>query len=323
MHTVVMFGFADAQMLDIAGPLEVFPRASRWMLDNGLRETPAYSVRLVADQPGPLRTSNGLSLIAEDWCQASHADTVLVTGGIGWQAVLDDADSCAWLRHQATVAQRIGSICTGALVLARLGLLNGHAATTHWRYCEELARSADDIAVQDNAIFVRSGKLMTSAGVTSGIDMALAMVEDDHGPRVALAVARELVLYLKRTGNQAQFSATLAAQSDYGSPLDGLDLWLQQHLAAPITVADMAGQCHMSPRNFARVFKRQRSCGPAAWLRRMRLDRARELLEHSSQTMGSISRSCGLGSVDHFGRQFRQAFGTTPRQYRENFRCTG
>lgn len=321
MHTVAMFAFPQAQILDITGPLEVFSRASRWMVEQGIRATPAYRVRLLAQQAGALVSSSGLSLMAEDWRQAPAADTVLIAGGIGWASVLDDAESCDWIRAQSESASRLGSICTGALLLARLGLLDGHAATTHWAHCDALDTANIDVRPDD--IFVRSGRLYTSAGVTAGIDMALAMVEDDHGSAVALAVARQLVLYLKRPGHQAQFSSPLATQTRADSPLSRLDLWLREHLAAPITVPMMAAQAHMSPRNFSRVFTKEFGCGPGAWLRRLRLDRARELLEQSDLDLSQVAAATGLGSDDSLRRAFQQRFGTPPSVYRSHFRCAG
>ncbi|MGH8185193.1 MAG: AraC family transcriptional regulator, partial [Steroidobacteraceae bacterium] len=206
-HRVAMLGFAQAQILDITGPLEVFARTSRWLLDHQDVRFGAYEIELVAPRAGPIDTSGGLQLLAaRSFADMRPANTLLIAGGIGYQSVLKDRDLLNWIRRQASKVERIGSICTGALVLAAAGLLDGKTVTTHWAYCDRLAKLAPGARVERDAIYVQSDKLYTSAGVTSGMDMALAMVEADWGKACALAVAQELVMYLKRPGGQSQFS---------------------------------------------------------------------------------------------------------------------
>jgi transcriptional regulator GlxA family with amidase domain len=216
-HTVVMVGFEDAQILDITGPLEVFARTSRWLREHARLAIDAYTVELVADEAGPLRTSGGLLLIASRaYRDVSDAQTLLVAGGIGYREAARDSELLEWLRRQLTRVQRLGSICTGAFVLAEAGLLHKRNATTHWAYCDRLASTEPTATVASDCLYTRSGKVYTSAGVTAGMDLALAMVESDWGREVALAVAQELVLFAKRSGAQAQISRELVAQKKAG-----------------------------------------------------------------------------------------------------------
>jgi len=211
-HHVVMVAYPDVQILDVTGPLEVFSRASRWMQEHGIRRELAYRVEVVAPRAGAFSTSSGVRLVAErSYREVARADTLLVAGGRGHSAARGNAELLAWLTRMAARVPRLGSVCTGALILAACGLLQGRRATTHWAYLQELHQRIGNGVCQD-AIYTRDGNLYTSAGVTAGMDMALAMLEEDHGNAVALGVARELVMFLKRPGGQSQFSDHLAAQ---------------------------------------------------------------------------------------------------------------
>src|SRR5262245_2611942 len=232
-RTVAMVVYPDAQIVDAAGPLEVFARTARWLIEQGRRHEPAYTVELLAARRGPVRCSSGLELVV---CRSflevrSGIDTLLVAGGIGAPHALGDRALIRWLRRIAPRVRRLGSVCTGAFLLAEAGLLDGRRATTHWRSCRELAERYPRVTVDPDPIFVRDGRVYTSAGVTAGMDLALALVEQDFGRAVALAVARELVMFLKRPGGQSQYSAQLMAQTADHEPIRDLQAWIGEHPA--------------------------------------------------------------------------------------------
>lgn len=318
-----MFGYEDAQILDITGPLEVFARSARWLRDRGVCRNLAYSIELVAENAGPVRTSSGLCLIAErNYRAVRHADTLLIAGGIGCRAVMQDRKVLAWLRKIAPRVARLGSVCTGAMVLGRAGLLRDKSATTHWDYVEELRRIDASIDVQADAIYVRDASLYTSAGVTAGIDMALAIVESDWGQPVALAVAKELVMFLKRPGGQSQFSGHLAAQFSEGDKLRELQLWILDHLDADLSVPALAARVTMSERNFARRFVAGIGVSPAHYVARARLEAARRKLEENKLLISRVAQYCGFGNEETMRRTFIAALGVSPADYRERFRGT-
>lgn len=323
-HHVVMFAYPDAQVLDITGPLEVFGRAARWLRDKGLASGLAYTVEVVAAEAGPFATSSGVRLVAErSYRDVEQAGTLFVTGGIGYRRLLDDEAALAWIRGMAGKVQRLGSICTGALVLARAGLLEGKSATTHWAYCDELAKAAAHTQVDPDAIFVRNGRLYTSAGVTAGMDMALAMVEEDWGQPAALGVARELVLFLKRPGGQSQFSSQLAAQFSDDDPIRELQLWMLERLDKDLSVPRLAARVAMSERNFARRFTQSVGMSPGQYVTRIRLDAARRKLEESAIPVSQIVRRCGFGTLESLRRAFATHVGVAPSDYRARFRNGG
>jgi transcriptional regulator GlxA family with amidase domain len=246
------------------------------------------------------------------------ADTLLIGGGIGYEALLKDHDLLQWLRRQAGKVSRIGSICTGAMVLAAAGLLGGKRATTHWAYCDRLAKLAPDARVERDAIYVQSGKLYTSAGVTSGMDMALALVEADWGKASALAVAQELVMYLKRPGGQSQFSRFLSAERR-DDVFGNLELWMLEHLDADLSVESLARRADMSARHFARMFTQRIGATPAAYVRRLRVEHARARIESGAARVKQVARECGFADEQKLRRAFRQVLGVTPAEYRSRF----
>src|SRR5215469_16394874 len=230
---IVMLGFPDAQILDITGPLEVFARASRWMIDERIAKVPQYEVILTATNRGSLAMSSGLKFVIEKAIDdiEGTVDTLMVAGGRGVTEAAQEPKLIAWLGRMAPRVRRLCSVCTGTFVLAETGLLEGRSVTTHWRSCETLQRRFPTLKVQADPIFVRDGRVYTSAGVTAGIDLALALVEEDHGRRVALGVARELVMFLHRPGGQSQFSVQLAMQSADREPIRDLQGWIADHLS--------------------------------------------------------------------------------------------
>jgi transcriptional regulator GlxA family with amidase domain len=318
-HKVVMVAYPQAQVLDVVGPLEVFSRTERWLRQTGLRDTAAYETELVALEPGPVRMSQNLELIAHrSFRQIEACDTLLIAGGVGTPQALENAELLAWLKRIAPRTQRFGSVCTGALILARAGLLSGQRATTHWGSCDELAALAPDCQVERDAIFVESGRLFTSAGVTAGIDLALELVARDLGKATALAVAQELVVYRKRPGGQSQFSRFLEAERR-GDRFGELQLWMLDHLNEPLPLERLAAAAGMSPRHLTRRFKGELGLTPSAYVARLRLEEARRRLEAGVASLKDVARTCGFADEQNLRRSFRRHMGVAPRSYRERF----
>jgi transcriptional regulator GlxA family with amidase domain len=318
---VALIAFHDTQILDVTGPLEVFARATRWLREHGRRDD-AYRVELLAPTAGPLVTSSGLRLIADRSVVQVRGgvDTLLVAGGIGTAAAMGDARILAALRRLAPRVRRLCSVCTGTFVLAAAGLLDGRRVTTHWRACARLARTFPALSVDPDPIYVRDGNVYTSAGVTAGMDLALALVEEDEGREVALHVARELVLFLRRPGGQSQFSAQLATQTADREPLRELQAWIADHVGADLSVATLASRVAMSPRNFARVFAAEVGLTPARFVEKIRIEAARRRLEESAHGVDRIAAECGLGTAESMRRAFLRTVRVTPSAYRSRFR---
>jgi transcriptional regulator GlxA family with amidase domain len=295
----------------VAGPAEVFAAAGD-----------EYRVEIVAPAAGMVRASSGLAL----WADATLAevrgpiDTLVVAGGEGTRTVMLDEAFVGDIRRLAPASRRVASVCSGAFVLAAAGLLDGRRATTHWGWCDVLAAAFPTVTVESDRIFVRDGDVWTSAGVTAGIDLALAMVEDDVGRDVALAVARRLVVFLKRPGGQSQFSAQLAGQLAERQPLSDLQVWITDHIADDLSVERLAERTAMSVRNFSRTFSREVGLTPARFVERARVDGARRLLEESSASVDEIAVRCGFGTSETMRRTFLRSLHVTPTDYRRRFR---
>jgi transcriptional regulator GlxA family with amidase domain len=319
---VAMIVYPDVQILDVTGPLEVFARTSRWLIDHGRRGEPAYTVELVAARRGPVVCSSGLELLVRHSFADVRGglDTLLVAGGIGFLRELGERAVVSWIRRMAPRVRRLASVCTGAFLLAEAGLLDGRRATTHWRRCGELADRYPQITVDPDPIFVREERVYTSAGVTSGMDLALALVEEDQGHDVALAVARELVMFVKRPGGQSQFSVPLMAQATEHEPIRELQAWINEHLAADLSVVTLARRAAMSPRNFARVFTREVGVTPARFVERARVEAARRRLEESPLGVDAVASECGFGSAEIMRRTFLRTLRVNPADYRHRFR---
>jgi len=318
---IALVAFPDVQILDVTGPLEVFARTARWLHDHGCRGASAYTTELLATKPGPITASCGLRLGVDRTLHDVRGaiDTLLVTGGIGTRAAMHDQALLRWLQRTAPRVRRFGSVCTGAFILAEAGLLDGRHATTHWGSCAALARQYPQISVDPDPIFVRDGNVYTSAGVTAGMDLALALVEEDHGREVALHVARELVLFLRRPGGQSQFSAQLAVQAADRAPLRELQGWIADHLAADLAVPVLASRVAMSPRNFARVFTREVGVTPARFVETARVEAARRRLEESSNGVDAVAAECGFGTAESMRRAFLRRLHVPPSAYRHRF----
>lgn len=318
-----MLIYPNAQMLDITGPLEVFARTSRWLLENQYCDEPAYVIDVAASNAGPVRCSSGIGIVANRrYRDIASADTLLVSGGLGYTEASSDAELLEWLRRLAVGTPRVASICTGALVLAHAGLLDDRRATTHWAYCDQLRQAGNGLQVDPDALYVRDGNIMTSAGVTSGIDMALAMVEEDWGQPVAVAIARQLVMYLKRPGGQSQFSEQLRAQMADSGRLQQLQLWMLDHLDEDLSVPALARRVAMSERSFSRRFHGAVGTSPAKYVERCRVRAARNKLEQTSKSLEKIAGSCGFHSTEILRRAFIRELGVSPSAYRERFRGT-
>ena len=314
MRRVVILTFPGVQTLDVTGPAEVFRAAS-------LLRPPGYEVIVAAERAEPLATST-VSFVPDARLDdvTGPIDTLIVAGGEGTRRAVTNDWLVDWIAAAATRVRRVTSVCTGAFLLARAGLLDGRRVTTHWAYCSALARSYPAITVDPDPIFVRDGNVATSAGVTAGMDLALALVEEDLGRDVALEAARHLVVFLQRPGGQAQFSAQLAAQVADRAPLRDLQAWIPDHLDQDLTVPALARRACMSDRNFARAFRRETGMTPAAYVESARVERARIALETGDLPVEAIALQAGFGTVETMRRAFRRRVGVSPMDYRTRFR---
>jgi transcriptional regulator GlxA family with amidase domain len=314
MRRVVIVAFPGVQTLDVTGPAEVLRAATKI-------HPPGYELTVVAPDEGPLKTST-VTLAADlpiDACRFP-IDTLIVAGGTGTRRAEDDERLIEWLKEAASRSRRVTSVCTGAFLLAKAGLLDGRRATTHWASCADLAQRYPAVSVEPDPIFVRDGAIATSAGVTAGMDLALALVEEDLGRDVALAAARWLVLFLKRPGGQAQFSAQLAAQTAERAPLRELQAWIPDHLDQDLSVPALARRSAMSERNFARAFRRETGMTPAAYVEAARVESARIALETGDLPVENVASQSGFGTVETMRRAFRRRVGVSPVDYRTRFR---
>ena len=307
----------NAQSLDVCGPLDAFLEANR--------QAPTkcnYAVRLLSIGPERTVRAGGLSLLADSSIldDEQPIDTLLVAGTPEYNQAFTTTALCAWLQRHAPQSRRHGSVCTGAFFLGAAGLLDGLNVTTHWQHAAELAEKFPNAKVAPDQIFVQDGALWTSAGVTAGIDLALKLIEDDHGRDVALSVARRLVVFLKRPGGQSQFSAHLAAQIAAESRIQAVQRWILDHLSLDLAVKSLASRAAMSVRNFARVFQQETGITPADFVEMARVDSARRLLEDTDKPLQRVAAHCGFANPDTMRRAFLRRIGTGPGEYRERFR---
>ena len=312
-----VLAFANVQVLDVTGPLQVFASANDLARQQGLPLP--YAVNVIAAQAEPVMTSAGLALVAEPLPGAeTPCDTLVIAGGWGVYGAAEDPDLVAWVRDKARHSRRVTSVCTGAFLLAASGLLDGCRVATHWTRCEELARKYPRLQVEANPIFIQQGSLWTSAGVTAGIDLCLALVEQDLGRAVALEVARHLVVFLKRPGGQSQFSVTLSLQKG-GSRFSELHGWIAEHLHLDLNIATLAAACGMSERSFVRHYRAETGQTPARAVELIRVETARRQLADSAVAIKRIAAQCGFGSEETMRRSFIRALSITPQLYRERF----
>lgn len=321
---IVFVVFPDFQHLDLSGPHEVFSEANTVVVGDGARaetESAPYVIDVVTARPGQVPASSGLVTLVETALDESGAsiDTLVVVGGSGVRAAVNDESLVTWIRSTSAQTRRTVSVCSGAFLLAEAGVLAGRRATTHWDSCELLARQYPEVTVDPDPVFVRDGQIWTSAGVTAGIDLALALVESDCGAEVARAVARQLVVFVQRPGGQAQFSTSLAAQRPRRPVFRDLHGWIADHLADDLGVEALAGRAAMSPRHFARVFHTEFATTPGAYVAQLRLESARRLLESTDCGLDEIARRSGYGSLERLHRVFRESMHVTPGEYRARF----
>jgi transcriptional regulator GlxA family with amidase domain len=318
-RTVVLVVFDRCQLLDLAGPADVLRAATLLGAD------PAYRIRVATPDGSAVRAENGVifggdASLRDLVSSPGPIDTLLVVGGVGVDAFARDDLTLAALRQLSARARRTTSVCSGALALAAAGLLDGYRATTHWSSCGRLAAEHPEVEVEPDQIYVHDRDRWTSAGVTAATDLALALVEDDHGPELAHAVAGWLVVFVRRPGGQAQFSAQLLAAPARSPGIADVQRWLPDHLAADLSVAALAARAGMSPRHFARAFHAETGTTPAAFVDALRVEAARRLLETSDLTVPVIAAAVGLRHGETLHRAFQRRLATTPDRYRQHFR---
>jgi transcriptional regulator GlxA family with amidase domain len=319
-RNVVIVVYPGVQSLDVTGPLEVFAGAQT-LLEATSRDERGYEVCLLSSDGRPLRTSSGLTLVPDAPLRDApdQIDTLIVAGGAGHEHAAEDPALVDWIAAACARARRTASVCTGAFLLARAGLLDGRRATTHWASAAELQRRYPQILVEPDPIFVRDGSIWSSAGVTAGMDLSLALVEHDLDRDAALTIARHLVLFLRRPGNQSQFSATLVAQQPERQPLREIQRTVLEDVAGEHSVEAMAARAHMSPRNFARAFRAETGTTPARYVERVRVEAARRRLEDTAEPIAEIATGCGFGTAETMRRVFLRTLEVGPGEYRRRF----
>jgi transcriptional regulator GlxA family with amidase domain len=310
VRRVVVAAFPDCMSLDVVGPAEVVASA-------GL-----YDVQVVAPDPEPFFMSNGMQVVPASSMDEvrGRIDTLVIAGGAGTRRMATDPRVIEWTRAAAKRSRRITSVCSGAFVLGAAGLLDGRRATTHWQWCDTLARLYPEIEVESDAIYVVDGPVWTLAGVTAGMDLALALVEEDLGADVAREVAQQLVVFLRRPGGQSQFSAQIATPPAERDSLRDVQSYIAANVGADLSVPALAEHAAMSPRNFARAFRRETGMTPAAYVESVRVEQARIALEGSDAQIETIAGHCGFGTVETMRRAFHRRLGVGPGAYRSRFK---
>ena len=327
LKTIACLLYPNVMSLDVTGPLQVFASANVERQRQGL---PAfYRLVVLGQQAGAIATSAGFQLVADQtWREidAAQIDTLLIPGGLGEQAQCQNQKLLTWLRAAEPQVRRLGSVCSGALILAAAGLLNGRRATTHWADADNLRQDYPDVEVLANCLHTYdpqdlhgNGHVFTSAGVTAGIDLALALVEADLGRVTALAVARRLVMFLRRPGGQAQFSALLTPEPSRVPRLAALLEWIPAHLSDDLSLEALAAQAHMTPRTLSRVFVQELGMGPGRYVERIRLEAARNLLQDAQASISTVARLTGFGHPENLRRTFHKHLSVSPQEYAERF----
>jgi transcriptional regulator GlxA family with amidase domain len=311
---IAFVGYDNVTTLDLFGPLEVFNTA------NDVLGTKAYQLSTVCASGKIFHGESGVRVAADmPFRDAPAFDTILVPGGAGLRDPKIGDPVVAFLKARARSTRRIVSVCTGLEALAQAGFMNGRRATTHWRFAAAIAKKFPQIKLDIDAIYIRDGKFYTSAGITAGIDLALALVADDHGEKTALRIARELVVYLKRAGGQGQFSEPLQFQTRAGDGFADLAQWMLRNLDKDLAAPALAARVNLGVRHFSRRFKKSFGLAPAAYVERLRLDEARKRLPMKKHNIKSVAASLGYASADAFGRAFERRFGIRPSHYEKQF----
>jgi transcriptional regulator GlxA family with amidase domain len=316
MKTVVIIGFSGVETLDLFGPLETFAKA----LDaKGKR---GYTTRIVGLTMAPIVTESGVFVQPHGTIEGDcRGDTILVPGGEGLRNKATQQAVASWLVRNANSFRRVASVCTGIYGLAASGLLNGRRVTTHWKFASDVAQKFPHLVVEPDAIFIQDGKFFTSGGLLAGVDLALALIQEDYGPRAALDVARNMLVYLKRSGGQSQFSEPLRFQTRAVGAFADLEAWINAHLAEELNLTTLAARVSLSPRQFSRRFREAYKISPAAYVRDIRLDMAKIFLVEGLASLDRIAARVGFRSEDSFRRAFERQFGIGPSRYRQSFKA--
>ena len=305
--------FPDFQLLDAAGPISVFEIAARYA-------TGKPSIRVVAATPGPVRSTSGVEMLARSMRPSGAITTLIIAGGEGVEAAARCARTLAFVRGLAKRGVRIASVCSGAILLAEAGLLDGRRATTHWQRTRQFLKTYPQVKLEPDQIFTRDGNIWTSAGITAGIDLSLAMVTEDFGDEIAQKTAKQLVLYHRRSGGQSQFSSLLELKAPNGR-FGPLLSWAREHLDAPLTVEDLAEQAGMSSRHFTRAFIAETGTTPSKAVERLRIEVARQRVQSSSEAIERVAETTGFRDPERMRRAFIRAFGQPPQSLRRAARA--
>src|SRR5579864_434168 len=317
-RNVVVTAYQGVSLLDLSGPLEAF-RVAAAFAGPGQRGG-SYQCTVVSARGGRVQTADGVELITESTHKlcGTQIDTLIIPGAFAVEDVTRDRALVEWVSNGARTCRRVCSVCIGSFLLAEVGLLNRRRAATHWMHASLLAARYPLVTVEPDAIFVKDGRFWSSAGVTAGIDLALALIEQDAGRELAINVARILVVYLKRAGGQSQYSALLSAQSE-SETFGELERWIAEHLTSDLRVESLANRMHMSPRNFARVYAEKRGRTPARAVEAIRVDAARRRLEQTDERITAIAEECGFSNEEQMRCAFVRILRIPPRDYRKRF----
>ena len=317
MRRIGLLGFEGVMALDLVGPFDAFTSA---FIEETGEISSCYEVCIIGLTSQPFTSENGIIFKPHTTItRARPLDTLVIPGGKGLRVPQTQAAIAEWVRKRVAKTRRIATVCTGAYGLAATGLINGRRVTTHWRHAQDLAQRFPELKVDPNALYLKDGKFYTCAGITAGIDLSLALIEEDFGPRVALSVARELVVYLKRPGGQEQFSEPLKFQTRASDRFADLAAWMQGHLQEDLSAEALADRACLSPRHFSRRFKDAFGSPPGTFVETLRLTEARERLTLPDQTIESVAASVGFKSADAFSRAFERRYGLKPTSYRKHF----
>jgi len=313
---IEILAFDDVQVLDVTGAMQVFAYGDVWARERG--HPSPYNIRIVA-RHSPVRAWSGFEFTAQPLTRSDRpVDTLMMAGGLGVEQTMKDARLLRWVRERASHARRVASVCSGAFLLAAAGLLDGRRVVTHWRYCDALAQRFPKVSVDRDPIYIEDGRIWTSAGVTAGIDMSLAMIERDLGHDAAMFAARSMVVYLKRPGGQSQFSAILQLQTG-DERLDRLNGWVADHLEGDLSVPALADRAGMSERSFIRHYRKATGLTPARAVEQIRVEAARELLSTTALPVKRVAHRCGFGSEETMRRSFLRQISVSPQDYRRRF----
>jgi transcriptional regulator GlxA family with amidase domain len=325
VRPIAIVAFDGVEIIDLTGPMDVFALTNLGLQRAGVGQENAYPIQVLAKKPGLVTTSGGLRIHADSAYSDidDGIDTLLLPGSPDVGAVLADSLLQDWVLAMATRVRRLVSVCTGAFLLAETGLLDGRCATTHWAYCDRLAADYPKVTVEPDRIFLRDGLISTSGGITSGIDLALSLVEEDWGREMALLGARYMVVFLKRPGGQSQFSGYLVSEATHCPDLRALQMWIMEHPAEDLRIEVLAERVAMSPRNFARVFQEETGMTPAKFVEKARVDAARHFLGASDHRIETVAVVSGFGDPERMRRAFIRHLGVNPQDYRARFGLQG